>query len=167
MSIPYFFTSVSSCDDHTGKQHREIEAILTWATWSWLQHGYNKRSADIAMKLDRKAFERTRYRSGEKVSGKTEKGGEIKLPREKGEKKISYKNGEVSLNREYRYLSRSTYGVLDITRACIAIDGSENPFWGVVWLMICFARETLRQSGWWRVIICEMINWTEKISREE
>lgn len=93
--------------------------------------------------------------------------GRDKIAEGKGRKKISYKNGEVSLNREYRYLSRSTYGVLDITRACIAIDGSENSFWGVVWLMICFARETLRQSGWWRVIICEMINWTEKISREE
>lgn len=109
MGIPYFLRAYL----HPVTITREA----TPRNWSHLHeqrdHGYGyKCDADIAMKLDRKALERTRYRSGYRRKSVREDGerGRDKIAEGKG-KKISYKNGEVSLNREYRYLSRSTYGV--------------------------------------------------------
>lgn len=145
-----------------GKQHREIEAIFT---------------SNVIVATDTSVMRISRWNSiekrwsvpdtdqdtGEKVSEKTEKGEEIKLLRERG-KKSAIKMAKCLLTVSTAIYLEAPM-VFDITRACIAIDGSENPFWGMVRLMVCFACETLRQSGWWRVIICEMINWTEKISR--
>lgn len=129
-----------------GKQHREIEATFNVIV-------------DIAMKLDRKAFERTRYRSRYRRKSVREDGerGRDKIAegKEKKKKKISYKNGE---QRCLLTVSTAIYleaPTVDITRACIAIDGSENPFWGTVRLMVCFACETLRDKvdddAWWYV----------------
>lgn len=88
-------------------------------------------ATDIAMKLDRKAFERTRYRSRYRRKSVREDGerGRDKIAEGKEKKKkINYKNGE---QRCLLTVSTAIYleaPMVDITRACIAIDGSENPF---------------------------------------